>query len=46
MFSGKSTELIRRVRRFQAIGKKVIVLNHHMDDRYSKDAPMLSEYMV
>jgi len=38
MFSGKSTELIRRVRRFQAIGKKVVVLNHLIDDRYSNDS--------
>lgn len=34
MFSGKSTELIRRIRRFQSIGKRVRVINHHIDDRY------------
>ena len=33
MFSGKSTELIRRIRRFQSIGKKVCVINHNSDTR-------------
>ena len=33
MFSGKSTELIRRIRRFQSIGKRVCVINHELDNR-------------
>lgn len=33
MFSGKSTELIRRIRRFQSIGKRVCVVNHNLDNR-------------
>lgn len=33
MFSGKSTELIRRIRRFQSIGKRVCVINHEADAR-------------
>ena len=33
MFSGKSTELIRRIRRFQSIGKRVMVVNHTLDNR-------------
>jgi thymidine kinase len=33
MFSGKSTELIRRIRRYQSIGKKVCVINHNADTR-------------
>lgn len=33
MFSGKSTELIRRIRRFQSIGKRVCVINHGADIR-------------
>ncbi len=33
MFSGKSTELIRRIRRFESIGKKVCVINHNFDHR-------------
>ena len=31
MFSGKSTELIRRVHLFQSIGKRVCVINHNTD---------------
>ena len=34
MYSGKTTELLRRVRRFQSIGKRVLVLNHALDKRY------------
>jgi thymidine kinase len=44
MFSGKSTELIRRVRRFQAIGKRVTVLNHHIDDRYGEEEQCSTHY--
>jgi len=33
MFSGKTTELIRRCRRMMAIGKKVIIFNHKKDNR-------------
>ena len=33
MFSGKTTELIRRCRRMIAIGKKVLILNHKTDNR-------------
>jgi thymidine kinase len=33
MFSGKSTELIRRIRRFQSIGKDVCIINHQSDTR-------------
>ena len=33
MFSGKSTELIRRIHRFQSIGKRVCVINHTTDTR-------------
>lgn len=35
MYSGKSTELIRRVRNHQAIKTKVLVVNHLNDNRYS-----------
>jgi thymidine kinase len=34
MFSGKSTELIRRIRLFQQINKKVLVLKPQIDSRY------------
>lgn len=33
MFSGKSTELLRRISRFKAIGKKVLFINHNYDSR-------------
>jgi thymidine kinase len=36
MFSGKSTELLRRVRRLECIGKKILVVNHKTDNRYTK----------
>ncbi|WP_062351772.1 thymidine kinase [Bacillus kwashiorkori] len=38
MFSGKSEELIRRVRRCQFAKQKVVVFKPKLDDRYSKDA--------
>tara|TARA_A100001015_G_C14529291_1_gene533489 strand:- start:26 stop:559 length:534 start_codon:yes stop_codon:yes gene_type:complete len=34
MFSGKSTELLRRTRRYEAIGKKVMYINHALDTRH------------
>ena len=33
MFSGKSTELIRRCNRYHAIGKTVTLINHALDTR-------------
>ena len=35
MFSGKSTELLRRTSRYEAIGKKVLHINHSNDSRTS-----------
>lgn len=35
MYSGKSTELLRRTRKYIAIDKKVLVINHLNDNRYS-----------
>ncbi|XP_018428336.1 PREDICTED: thymidine kinase, cytosolic [Nanorana parkeri] len=37
MFSGKSTELMRRVRRFQVAQYKCIVIKYANDTRYSKE---------
>ncbi len=37
MFSGKSTELIRRIKRQQIIGKKVLVINSAKDTRFLGD---------
>lgn len=33
MYSGKSTELLRRCHRYEAIGKKVMLINHQNDIR-------------
>ena len=33
MFSGKTTELIRRCKRWQSVGKKVLIINHASDTR-------------
>ena len=38
MFSGKSTELIRRINREKSIHKKIVVINFMDDNRYSKNA--------
>lgn len=38
MFAGKSTELIRRVHRLRSINKKVFVINHSFNVRYSTEA--------
>jgi len=37
MFSGKSTELIRRINTLKSINKKVLVINYLFDNRYSND---------
>lgn len=34
MFSGKTTELIRRIRRFETSGKRVALIKHSADTRY------------
>jgi thymidine kinase len=37
MFSGKSTELIRRYNREKTLQKKIMVVNYYLDSRYSLD---------
>jgi len=37
MFSGKSTELVRRIRRFQIADNKCLVIKYAKDSRYSVD---------
>ena len=37
MFAQKTTELLRRVRRYKSIGYKVLVVNYIGDTRYAKD---------
>ena len=38
MFSGKSTELIRRINREKSIKKKILVINYSGDNRYSTNS--------
>jgi len=38
MFSGKSTELIRRINREKSINKKILVINFSEDNRYSNNS--------
>ena len=38
MFSGKSSELIRRINREKSINKKIIVINYVGDNRYSSNS--------
>ena len=38
MFAGKSTELLRRIKRFEIAGKKTLSIKYSADNRYSKDA--------
>ena len=37
MFSGKSTELMRRCQKASAIGRRVIIINHSLDNRNTSD---------
>ena len=38
MFSGKSTELIRRINRYKVLGKNILVINNKLDKRYSENS--------
>ena len=46
MFSGKSTELIRRINRYKVLGKKILVINHRLDQRYSENSISTHSNMV
>ena len=37
MFAGKSTSLIKRIRRFKTIGKNIIIINHIWNQRYNSN---------
>ena len=37
MYSGKSTELLRRTARYESIGKKILLINHSLDTRSEED---------
>jgi len=38
MFSGKTSELIRRINREKSINKRILVINYSLDNRYSSDS--------
>jgi len=38
MFSGKSTELVRRINREKSINKQILTINYTHDNRYSTDS--------
>ena len=37
MFSGKSSELLRRTKRYKSINKKIFYINYHLDKRYGNN---------
>lgn len=42
MYSGKSSELIRKANRYSNIGFKILGINHSIDKRYNDDAKICS----
>ena len=40
MFSGKSSELIRRINKEKSINKRILIINYIDDNRYSSDSVM------
>ena len=38
MFSGKSTEIMRLIKRYKVLKKKILIINHKSDQRYSTDS--------
>ena len=44
MFAGKTTELIRRQKRLQSIGKEVLVINHALNSRFGSGAAELQSH--
>jgi len=42
MFSGKSTTLLKKIEKYEKLGKSVLVVNYAHDNRYSKDAMMVT----
>jgi thymidine kinase len=39
MFAQKTTELVRQVRRWRSIGRRVLVVHHALDQRYQEQEP-------
>ena len=44
MFAGKSTEIIRRIRKMKFIGKKILVVKPQIDNRYNEDKITSHDY--
>lgn len=44
MFSGKSTELLRRVNRYESIGKNILLINHNNDIRTGNNVSTHTNY--
>lgn len=42
MFSGKTTQLIREYKKWSNIGKKILVINHQFDNRYTSENYMIN----
>ena len=42
MFSGKSTTLLKKIEKYEKLGKSVLVVNYAHDNRYSNDAMMVT----
>ena len=42
MFSGKSSELLRKIRRFEHAKKRCLVVNYSHDNRYSQGEEMVT----
>lgn len=38
MFSGKSSELIKIIKRYQVLDKKILIVNHTSDNRYNENS--------
>lgn len=46
MFSGKSSELIRRLKRFQLLGKSILVINSDKDTRSSEEVVRTHDFVT
>lgn len=42
MYAGKTTEIIRRIKRYQSINKRVLVINNELDNRYGDGNSIIS----
>ena len=41
MFSGKSTEIIKIMKRYRILNKKILAISHSIDTRYNKNTPQI-----